>query len=73
MPILSDKESVTVRPIVSDHVSGKLQSSRDSLTHWALEVALISRIAERTEDIAVKDGGLVISRIDGMVERRGWK
>ena len=73
MPILSDKESVTVRPIVSDHVSGKLQSSRDSLTHWALEVALISRIAERKEDIAVKDGGLVISRIDGMVERRGWK
>ena len=34
----------------------KYQSSRDSLTHWALDEALIGRMVEREEGIVAKDG-----------------
>ena len=37
--------------------SRKRQSSQDSLTHWALDAALIGRMAKRGEGIVAKDGG----------------
>ena len=37
--------------------SRKCQSSRGSLTHWALDAALIGRMAEREEGIVTTDGG----------------
>ena len=38
--------------------SRKCQSSRDSLTHWALEAALIGRMAERERK------GLLLQMVD---------
>ena len=37
--------------------SRKGQSSRDSLTHWALDTALIGRMADRGEGIVTRDCG----------------
>ena len=43
-----------------------------SMFHWALDAALIGRMAERGEGIITKDYGQVMGRIGCMLERRGW-
>ena len=43
-----------------------------SMFHWALDAALIARMAERREGIITKDYGRVMGRIGCMLERQGW-